>query len=100
MHDMFISFCVIFISVISFMVCGIFTEERVFDFILCNPSWNLNLLYMEHLSFTKFYKQMTMISPHKINCMNDLNYVISVTYLKKKYCSNKFYTTLLGNLHE
>jgi len=66
------------------MVCGIFTEELMFDFILCNPSWNINLSYVKHLSFSKFSKQMTVISPQKINCMNELCYVISVTYLKKR----------------
>lgn len=99
-HVMFLSFCVIFNSVISFMVCRNFTEEWMFDFILCNTSWNLNLSYVKHLFFSKFSKQMTMISPHKINCMNELCYVISITYLKKKSCSNKCYMTLLGNLYE
>jgi len=80
---MFLSFCVIFISVTSFMVCGIFTEEWMFGFILCNPGWNLNLSYVKHLSFSKLSKQMTVMSPHKINCMNKLCYVISITYLNR-----------------
>jgi len=29
-HAMFLSLCVIFISIISFMLCGIFTEEWMF----------------------------------------------------------------------